>query len=190
MNATDENKLMRRVAGHHDLRLDGIGDLVIRARGAAVMDIGCNRGLVGFEMANNGAALVHGCDSYAEGIATARQLFADLRNVESRFEVTDLTKGVRALEPFGKTQYDITLMLATYHKLKREMSADALTGLMKHFGERTSRWFGWRGTSEKANENEGEMLQLDRDLRDVGLKRIHTSYISLTLGVAAIWSRV
>lgn len=190
MNAAAENKLMRRVAGHHDLRMDGISDLVIRARGMAIMDIGCNRGLVGFEFANNGAALVHGCDNYIEGIATARQLFTDLRNVESRFEVTDLTKGPKALEPFGKTQYDITLMLATYHKLKREMSAGAMGALVKHFGERTSKWFAWRGTSEKANENEGEMLQIDRDLRDVGLKRVHTSYLSHTLGVAAIWERL
>lgn len=190
MNVADENKLMRRVAGYHDLRMDGISDLVIRARGAAVMDIGCNRGLVGFELANNGAVLVHGCDNYGEGIETARQLFADLRNVQSQFEVTDLTKGVRALEPFGKTQYDIVLMLATYHKLKREMSGDALGALIKHFGERTSKWFAWRGTSEKANENEAEMQQLDGDLRDVGLKRIHTSYLSLTLGVAAIWARL
>lgn len=70
MNVADENKLMRRVAGYHDIRLDGMLDLVIRARGASVMDVGCNRGLVGFEMANNGATLVHGCDNFAEGIDT------------------------------------------------------------------------------------------------------------------------
>lgn len=190
MNVSDENKLMRRVAGYHDLRMDGMTDLVLRARGAAVMDIGCNRGLVGFEFANNGAALVHGCDNYREGIDTARQLFADLRNVQSQFEVTDLTKGVDALKAFGGTRYDIVLMLATYHKLKREMSVDALRALVKHFGDRTTRWFAWRGTSEKVNENEAEMASLDRDLRDVGLKRVHTSYLSLTLGVAAIWARL
>ena len=68
--------------GYHDIRLDGLTDLLLRARDASVLDLGCNRGLVGFEFANNGAQLVHGIDIYKEGIWTARQLFADLRNCE------------------------------------------------------------------------------------------------------------
>jgi SAM-dependent methyltransferase len=190
VNVQDEKRLMRRVVGYHDLRLDGMLDLVIRARGASVMDIGCNRGLVGFEMANNGATLVHGCDNYAEGIQAAQHLFADLRNVETQFEVVDLTKGAAALRPFGTGGYDIVLMLATYHKLKRIMAEHALSDLMMHLANRTTKWFGWRGTSEKAAENEAEMTALDRDFRSCGLKRIHTSYLSKTLGVAAIWERV
>lgn len=189
MNIQDEKPLMRRVAGYHDIRLDGMLDLVLRARGASVMDIGCNRGLVGFEMANNGAAVVHGCDNYAEGIEVARHLFADLRNVESQFECVDLTKGAGELRAFGHARYDIILMLATYHKLKRIMSERDLTDLMTHFGNRTEKWFGWRGTSEKANENEGEIKALDQVFRPCGLRRVHTSYLSLTLGVAAVWAR-
>lgn len=182
-----ETTLQRRVAGYHDIRLDGVLDLVIRAHGASVMDIGCNRGLVGFEMANNGARLVHGCDHYAEGIETARQLFADLRNCESQFEVVDLTEGAAALKVFGDVRYDITLMLATYHKLKRVMEPAKLDGLMGELAARTIKWFGWRATSEKLAENHVEMKMLDRQLAP--LNRVHTSYISKTLGVAAIWER-
>lgn len=189
MNIADENKLMRRVAGYHDIRLDGMLDLVIRARGASVFDLGCNRGLVGFEMANNGARLVHGCDHFAEGVVTARQIFADLRNVESRFEVVDLSKGAAAMTAFAGTRYDIVLALATIHKLKRVMSEDALAALLKNLGDRTTQFFGWRATSEKRDENEVEMRVLDSVLGGCGLRRVHTSYISLTLGVAAIWSR-
>lgn len=190
MNVADENKLMRRVAGYHDLRLDGITDLVLRARGATVMDIGCNRGLVGFEMANNGARVVHGCDNYAEGIETARQIFIDLRNVESQFEVVDLTLGPVSLKPFALEGWDIVLFLATYHKLKRVMSGAALSELVQHVGKRTKRYFAWRGTSEKADENHGEMADINRDLGKVGLTKVHTSSISLTLGAAAIWARL
>jgi SAM-dependent methyltransferase len=186
-NVASEATLQRRVAGYHDIRLDGMLDLVVRARGASVMDVGCNRGLVGFEMANNGARLVHGCDNYAEGIATAQQLFADLRNCETRFEVVDLSQGGSALKVFGDMRYDIVLMLATYHKLKRVMAPLALDGLMEVLGNRTSKWFGWRATSDKPAENDAEMKALDRQL--FPLKRIHTSYISKTLGVAAIWER-
>ncbi len=187
--AIEENKLMRRVAGYHDIRMDGMTDLVMRANGRTVLDIGCNRGLVGFEFANNGARLVHGCDNYESGIATARELFIDLRNCKSQFECVDLTNGSSSLDPFGNGQYDIVLLLATYHKLKRAMTRPQLTSLVRHLGMRTSKWLGWRGTSEKANENEEEMRQLDIDLGDVSLKRIHTSYLSETLGVCAIWKR-
>ncbi len=184
-----ESGLQRRVAGYHDIRLDGILDIVPRAHGSSIMDIGCNRGLVAFEMANNGARVVHGCDNYADGIRTARELFADLRNVRSQFEVVDLREGPSALDPFGKGHWDIVLMLATYHKLKRVMSADALAELIYYFGKRTEQYFCWRGTSDKGDENEQEIAALDRDLGEAGLKRIHTSYISKQLSAAAIWGR-
>ena len=182
--------VQRRVAGYHDFRLDGMTDLVLRCRGKSVFDIGCNRGMVGFEFAMNGAKLVHGCDIFEEGINTAREVFADVRAVESRFEVVDLTGGPKALSVFGGQQYDITLCLATYHKLKRIMPAADLTALLQYFGKATKGYFGWRATSDKPAENDDEIIALDRDLQTVGLVRIHTSYISSELGVAAIWARV
>jgi SAM-dependent methyltransferase len=183
-------KLQRRVAGYHDIRMDGMTDLVCRAPGASVFDIGCNRGLVGFEFANNGARLVHGCDTFEQGIMTARELFADLRSVEAKFEVVDLTGGPAAVAAaFGDAHYDIVVCLATMHKLKRVMTNDALVDLMQDFGRRTNKYFAWRATSEKPDENEDEMAFLDACLPKVGLKRIHTSYISETLGLAAIWKR-
>lgn len=181
----DGNRLMRRVQGYHDLRLDGIGDLLHRARGATVFDIGCNRGLAGFELAYNGAERVMGCDIYEDGITCARHLFCDLRAVKHRFEVVDLTGGEKAMrDAFGKDadlKHDVVLMLATYHKLKRIMSKSDLTALMKYFGSKTAKYFGWRGYEE-------EIAELDRDLGSVGLVRIHTSMIS-DIQPAAIWAR-
>lgn len=182
-------KIMRRVAGYHDLRLDGMMDLVIRARGATVLDVGCNRGLVGFELANNGADLVHGCDNFEEGIVTARQLFVDLRSVRSRFEVVDLRQGPASLRAYFMSAYEIVLLLATYHKLKRSMPPNDLSELIQYLGQITGHYFAWRGTSDKPEENEDEIVALDLDLGKVGLQRIHTSYISDELGVAAIWER-
>lgn len=185
----DKHTVQRRVAGDSDYRLDGLTDLLIRARGTSVFDIGCNRGMVGLEFAMNGATRVDGCDNYAPGIQTAREAFADKRLCRSRFEVVDLTQGPASLEAFDGQQYDITLCLATYHKLKRIMPADELTALMQHFGKATKGYFAWRGTSDKPVENEEEMVALDRDLAEIGMKRIHTSYISAELGAAAIWAR-
>ena len=182
-------KVQRRVAGFNNVRLDGISDLVLRAKGHTVFDIGCNRGMVGYQFAENGASLVHGCDIYDVGIQTAREVFADLRHVESRFEVVDLTKDHQPLRMFGRPHYDIIICLATYHKLKRIMSKQELSNLMTYFGKNTQKYFGWRGTSEKTNENEEEIRNLDVDMKAAGLIRIHTSYISADLGVAAIWAR-
>lgn len=181
--------VQRRVAGDHDIRLDGISDLLLRANGASVFDIGCNRGRVGFEFATNGATLVHGCDIYDVGIRTAREWFADIRWVESRFEIVDLTKGPESLRAFGKKQYDIVVCLATYHKLKRVMKPADLDAVMLEFGNRTLKYFAWRGTSDKGDENMDEMKSLDEVFRPIHLRRIHTSFISNTLGAAAIWAR-
>lgn len=182
-------KVQRRVAGFNNIRLDGMTDLVLRAKGKSVFDVGCNRGMVGYQFAEQGAAMVHGCDNYEKGIEAAREVFADLRFVESRFEVVDLTQGPRALGVFNSAGYDIVVCLATYHKLKRLMPERELSELMKFFGRWSRKYFGWRGTSDKPAENEQEIVMLDRDLADVGLKRIHTSYLSADLGVAAIWAR-
>jgi SAM-dependent methyltransferase len=182
-------RVQRRVAGVYNYRLDGLTDLLCRARGASVFDIGCNRGLVGYDFALNDAAKVHGCDIYKEGIETARELFADLRSVDARFEVVDLTGGPRSLAAFATQTYDITLCFATYHKLKRIMPKAELTELMQYFGRWTKGYFAWRATSDKPDENDAELDALDRDLGPVGLRRIHTSYISRELGVAAIWAR-
>lgn len=177
-------RLHRRVAGWHDIRLDGLTDLLLRAPGASVLDIGCNRGLVGFEFFANGAAKVHGVDIYAEGIETARHLFCDLRNCESRFEVADLTRP-GALD-WCDARYDIVVMLATYHKLKRQMKPGDMSALVGRIGGMAGRYFAWRGTSNDVLSNDDELKALDRDL---GLTRIHTSHISKELGVAAIWER-
>jgi len=189
MNLIDENKLMRRVAGVHNIRLDGIMDILLRCREASVMDIGCNRGQVGYEFYLNGATSVHGCDIYEQGIKAAREWFTDLRNCQCKFEVVDLTVPNALHSAFGATKYDITVMLATYHKLKRIMTPNAIEDLMRDIGDRTAKYFCWRGTSEKANDNELEIIALDKVFKGCGLKRIHTSYISLQLGVSAIWSR-
>jgi SAM-dependent methyltransferase len=181
--------VQRRVAGVYNYRLDGMGDLLNRARGASVFDIGCNRGLVGYDFAINGAKAVDGCDIFEEGVETARQVFADIRGCESRFEVADLTKGPRALKAFDGREYDITLCLATYHKLKRIMTPEDLTALVQHFGRWTRGYFAWRGTSDKPAENDAEIKALDRDLGTVGFARIQTSYISAELGGCAIWAR-
>lgn len=182
MGGADEYQVRRRVTGHHDLRLDGIGDLLCRARDAKVLDVGCNRGMAGYEFACNGAKLVHGCDQYQLGITVAREIFADIRNVQSRFEVLDLKGGPAALKAaFGDdyADYDIVLLLAIHHKIKRIMDPREL---LLDLASRATRYIGWRGYKE-------EVVELDAIFAERGLKRIQYSEISESICPAAIWAR-
>lgn len=182
--------LRRRVAGVYNYRLDGMGDLLCRAEGAAVLDVGCNRGAVAYDFVLNGAQLVHGCDIDEPCITAAREWYSDLRRVKHQFEVIDLRGGAASLSPFGEQRYDFVLLLATYHKLKRVMPAEDLAGLVRELGRRTMRYFAWRGTSDKRTENQLEMAQLDIDLGAEGLTRVQTSYLSKELDLAAAWERL
>lgn len=181
--------VMRRVAGYHDLRLDGISDLLLRARGMSVLDIGCNRGMVGVEFASNGASVVSGVDNYEDGIKVAREIFADIRSVTAQFEVVDLTKGPRVLNCLAQARYDTVLLLAIVHKLKRAMGVDPLRVLLADVGRRAQKYVAWRGTEHDVNGNEWERKLLDEVLGAAGLRCVQWSSIS-ALGPAGIWARV
>src|SRR5262245_50428504 len=125
---TDQG-VQRCIINFSGFRLDGLGDLIPRTRGASVFDVGCNRGGVCHDFVLAGASVVHGCDNGLEEdhktprIQTARRWFADIRSVESRFEFVDLAGGPGAIKKaFGtlyRAKYDFMLMLAVYHKLRR-----------------------------------------------------------------------
>ena len=53
MSLLDEHKIMRRVAGMHDYRLDGLTDLLIRAQGMSVLS-------GGLRIDRDGASFVRG----------------------------------------------------------------------------------------------------------------------------------
>lgn len=181
--------VQRRVAGPHDLRLDGVADILTRCRGKSVLDLGCNRGMVAYEMAINGARVLHGADSSPTAIEVAREVFADMRQVQQwRFEVCDLSEGPKSLEPFGNGQWDIILMLATLHKLGRIMSREDLAGLLTHLGGRCTKWFVWRSTERNVEGNKLERELLNQTLGQAGMQQVHYSEMSV-LGPAGIWQR-
>jgi 2-polyprenyl-3-methyl-5-hydroxy-6-metoxy-1,4-benzoquinol methylase len=174
---------IRRVAGIHEIRFDGIGDLLIRAHGSSVFDVGCNRGHVGWDFAMNGARLVHGCDLDVPSIHCARMWFSEHPHIDSKFEVVDLEKGPPAVQKaFGDQKYDIVLLIGVQHKLKRVMQKQALTDLLTHLGNRAVKYFGWNGYYE-------DIVQTDEAMAAAGLRRIHTSELAYPKRPAAIWKR-
>lgn len=179
----DETHPVRRVVGIHEIRFDGLSDLLLRAHGCTVFDVGCNRGHVGWDFACNGARLVHGCDIHGPSIQCARMWFSEHPHLESKFEVVDLAQGAGAVTAaFGVQRYDIVLFIGVQHKLKRVMEADKLADLIADLGDRAETYFGWNGYAEDLN-------QMDEALATVGLKRVHTSELALPGRPAAIWKR-
>lgn len=187
--------VQRRIINFSGFRLDGLADILPRASGASVFDVGCNRGAVCHDLVLAGANLVHGCDNYAQGMQTANEWFADIRSVKSKFEVVDLTGGGAAIEKaFGADllpQYDIMIFLAIYHKLWRVMDKNELRNLVVWLIDHTGKFFVWRGSLEERNE-------LHPLMESKGFKLVHYSeicevelpeYKNPVPQPAAIWSR-
>ena len=180
----DEIHPTRRVAGLHDIRFDGISDLLLRARGCAVIDVGCNRGHVAYDFAMNGARLVHGCDIHAPSIQAARIWFSELPHIESQFEVVNLEGGANAMnEAFGDHGYDIVLFLGTLHKLKRVMQPQPLTDLVRHLVKRAFHYFVWSGYAD-------DLAFVDYCAKEERFKLIHRSELAMPDRPAAIWIRI
>jgi len=179
--------VQRRVISYSGFRLDGLGDLLPRARGASVLDIGCNRGHVSFDLMHHGALVLRGCDNSEDAIRHANELFADYRHADARFDVIDLSKDI----PFPAERFDIVLYLAVHHKLKRAMEFSKLQELVLDLASRCNRFFVWRGDREQLKE-------IEPLLRLRGFKRVHYSEIceimlpqfkEPVMQPAAIWAR-
>jgi SAM-dependent methyltransferase len=167
--------VQRRCISFSGFRLDGLGDLLPRAFGASVLDIGCNRGHVSHDLMGYGATVLHGCDIDPDVIRHANELFADYRHVEAKFEVVDLKGGAGAIKKaFGekyRREYDIVLFLAIYHKLRRIMDLPAVLHLVDHLAHHCGRFFVWRGSRDEPSEFESTLTAK-------GFKRVHYSEIS------------
>ena len=198
MSDWTDKGIQRRVISFSGFRLDGLADILPRANGASVFDVGCNRGAVCHDLVLHGASVVHGCDKYEMGIKVANEWFADIRSIEAKFEVVDLTGGPgaikKAFRPHYRAEYDFVIMLAVYHKLRRLMDLDRLLYLVDHLAHHCGKYFVWRGSEDEKTEFEHVLLKRD-------FKLVHYSTISLAresytgtdLNIvpqpAAIWSR-
>lgn len=180
----EEHPMRRSGVGSHDIRFDGLSDLILRAHGCSVIDVGCNRGHVAYDFAINGARIVHGCDIYGPGIAALRHWFAEMPHVQSKFEVVDLEKGPAAFAAaFGDEGYDIVLFIGIYHKLKRLMQPKDLNDLVADLGCRALTYFGWNGYMV-------DLPAMDVHLKEGGLTRVHTSRLTALDRASVIWRRL
>jgi SAM-dependent methyltransferase len=158
----------------------------MRCRDASVLDIGCNRGMISYELALNGATLCHGVDNYADGVRIANEIFADIRAVEGRFEVVDLRGGMKAITAaFGdqfRRNYDIVVYMAVHHKLQRVMGAEPLARLVIDLAHCCQGYFLFRGGQPEFDEIEPVLTMAHLEL-------VQWSHIPHDDAPAAIWRR-
>lgn len=129
----------------------GFADLYPFVRGASVLDVGCKRGLICYEFAAHGAAAVHGIDRNEQFIGIAREVFFDISSCEHSFTCADALK--LEWEFFRPAYADIVLMIATYHKLRRQ-DANRAVEVIRVLGARAQQFFVWTGYSKELPEVE------------------------------------
>ena len=103
-----------------DDQLRGLGPLVDHCEGAAVLDLGCAEGLIGFWLLENGAAHLDGVEVVPERVERARALAAALPAGKSaRFHQCWL-EGFAKKPPEGlRPAYEVVLLLSIAQKLPR-----------------------------------------------------------------------
>lgn len=176
----------RRAIGWHGYRLDGMSDVLLRCRGASVLDIAASRGMISYELALNGATVLHGVDEYEKGMEVANEVFADIRAVDAKFVKCDLRGGMTAVadalgEDFLRL-YDIVIYMAIHHKLKRIMDERSLTDLVDGLAAACNGYFLFRGSDQEQDE-------VGKRLNIYGLRMIQWSAITEDDAPCSIWQR-
>jgi ribosomal protein L11 methylase PrmA len=101
--------------------LDGIFSAGVDYAGKSILDVGCNMGVVAYEISKLGPNSIHGIDILRPHIETARMIFLG-SPVESRFDCLNL--GSRRLGQILRSQYDIVMLLAVYHHMQDSLGPD------------------------------------------------------------------
>ena len=70
----DDAFTAKLVTGNSFDRLNGLEYFADKIKDNSVLDIGCHRGLIAYELARFGATCIHGFDVYNPGITFAREL--------------------------------------------------------------------------------------------------------------------
>ncbi|TIU94733.1 MAG: methyltransferase domain-containing protein, partial [Mesorhizobium sp.] len=104
-----------------DDRLDGIFSCGVDYSGKTILDVGCNMGIVAYEIAKRRPAYIHGIDILKPHIRVARSIFLG-SEVESRFDAMSL--GSRKLQSVLKGSYNIVLLLAVYQHVRRGLGQE------------------------------------------------------------------
>ena len=78
-------RMEKRFTGEWSDRLNGLFSCGVDFAGRSILDLGCNMGIVAYEIAKHGPVSIHGVDQNRQHIQIARSIFQAVP-VESRFD--------------------------------------------------------------------------------------------------------
>ncbi|MGN6763609.1 MAG: class I SAM-dependent methyltransferase [Rhizobiaceae bacterium] len=128
------SKPAKRFRGYWEDRTDSLFSIDVDYAGKAILDIGCNMGVVAYEIAKRKPAFIHGIDPYGPHIFIARSIF-DAVPVESKFERGKV--GTRRFDRILRPRYDIVMMLAVYHYIERQLGPEKAHAAIAGIAART-----------------------------------------------------
>ena len=118
----------KRYSGTISDHLSGVFDFDLDYAGKSILDVGCNIGMIAYEISKSRPKSIQGIDNFRPAIDTAQRIFMGI-DTESEFHDVDLTNH-RALHHILKPHYDIVLYLSVWHQLKLskgQQKADEIT---------------------------------------------------------------
>jgi 2-polyprenyl-3-methyl-5-hydroxy-6-metoxy-1,4-benzoquinol methylase len=101
--------------------------------GKSILDVGCNMGVLAYEIAKLQPRKIHGIDHYRPHINVARMIFTAVP-VESRFDCRDL--GSRRLPRHLDASYDIVLFLAVFNHLQAGLGKEKTVEVLRLIADR------------------------------------------------------
>lgn len=106
-----------------------------------ILDIGCNMGVVGYEICKHAPALYHGIDLLASHLQVARFIFKAVP-VPSAFYEADL---LEEPWPTHTKEYDIVYLLAVFHHLEKWSSTEKACAILRPIIEGCTETIVFRG---------------------------------------------
>ena len=103
------------------IRMQGLSDLPVEFAGATVLDVGCNMGIIGYEICKRKPAFFHGVEAMLIHSFVAKMVFQGVE-AENRIDRFDITKENMRRKKLLET-YDIILYLAVHQHLRKQVGA-------------------------------------------------------------------
>jgi 2-polyprenyl-3-methyl-5-hydroxy-6-metoxy-1,4-benzoquinol methylase len=170
-------------AGNIFERMQGLEILFSDCKGASVLDLGFAEGLISYELAKNGAEIVHGFEIDQRRVEFANTLFQEVP-VQFEFRDANMAVDFRDFEiTFSNIllpRYDIVLYLGVYHHLIKQTTVKSVHEFIEALLEKTGRYFAVR--TNKINEFEHIILER-------GFDSVFEKQATATVGQIKIFKR-
>jgi len=124
-------------------RLEGLFDLTLEYADASILDVGCNMGIIGYEICKRKPVFFHGVEAMLLHSLVAKMVFQGVE-VENRIERLDITAEKKRRKTL-LSGYDIIVYLAVHQHIRRQVGAAGAREVAADLFSRCRRSLVFRG---------------------------------------------